>query len=197
METEVLEYPSGAPPRRARVRVLVPVEGGTVAVVLIMRQFAGEGGIVKPWETTEAHIDLRHARAGMSTSLLRQIPMGEVERRAVEALAGDKPRVVDRLAEEIEFAGLVGPRDSTLRLVGAVYTDEVQRGGNPVQEVAKAFNISRSSATRWVRKARDAGFIKALEREANTQKFNYLTKEQREEMLRSARQRGEPDDSKA
>lgn len=182
MDVDVLEYPKGGPPRRARAVVRVPIDGATVVVELHLVQFAGEGGTAKPWETSELRLDLRHAH-GLSTSVIRQIPFSEVERTAVEAIAGDRPRVADRLAEEIEHAGLVGPRPSTLRLVGAVYEDELERGGNPVQEIAKAFGISRSSATRWVRRARDDGYIGRLEREPSKKDFNYLTKEQRAAML--------------
>lgn len=184
MDVEVLEYPHGAPPRRGRVRVTVPVDAGKVIIEMKMLQRVGEGGSVKPWETVEAGMDFTHARGNMSTSAMRQIPFAEVERRATEAIEGDKPRVAEVLAQDIEYAGLVGPRDSTLKLVGAVYQDEVQRGGNPVQEIAKAFNISRSSATRWVRRARDQGFIVELEREASAGEFNYLTAEQRADMLK-------------
>lgn len=162
----------------------VPVDAGKVIIEMKMLQRVGEGGTVKPWETVEAGMDFTHARGNMSTSAMRQIPFAEVERRATEAIEGDKPRVADVLAQDIEYAGLVGPRDSTLKLVGAVYQDEVQRGGNPVQEIAKAFNISRSSATRWVRRARDQGFIGELEREASAGEFNYLSAEQRADMLK-------------
>ena len=47
----------------------------------------------------------------------------------------------------------------TLESVAAVHRQAVTRGSAPVKAVEREFRVSRPTATRWVRKAREAGLI--------------------------------------
>ena len=100
----------------------------------------------------------------MSNDILRGFPTASVTRRAVidaiESYTGEPylqlPSGVLKAAKE------AGPVNSTLKLVAEIYSFWERVGGNPIAEITEAFKISRSTATRWVRKARDEGYIDRL-----------------------------------
>ena len=56
-----------------------------------------------------------------------------------------------------------GPVDDTLREVAAVYRLAYVAGEAPLKSVVSAFDIPRSTASRWVAAARDKGFLGASE----------------------------------
>lgn len=118
------------------------------------------------WYTVQVAITACIPGWSVSAQTLRLIRLGELASQATRIIAGSSTRFVDDHAEEIALAGRIGGReDRTFQLVGGVYEDELRRGGKPVQTIAEAFGVSRGTATRWVRKARDLGYISALESE--------------------------------
>lgn len=105
----------------------------------------------------------------VTPTMLRQIRLGELATQAVQLITPHSIRFVDRYEPEITLAGRIGGKEEkTFQLVGGVYEDELRRGGKPVQTIAEAFGVSRGTATRWVRKARDLGYIAALESERSS-----------------------------
>lgn len=163
MDIEVLGHPDEdyGPPNFAEVRATladVPV----IATALLVQEGGGGGGDLKPWEIRELKIE--HKTGGPITStLLRRIPVAEVLSEALRAINpvmhfGFSKRDIDAAMER-------GPDPETLRLVAKVYEAARLQRGNPVAEVVDVFTISRSTATRWVRKAVDAGYIVRLARE--------------------------------
>lgn len=118
------------------------------------------------WRTVQVAITAGIPGWSVNAMTLRLIRLGELAPQAVRIVTGATTRFVDEHVEEIALAGRIGGReDRTFRLVGLVYEDELQRSGKPTQTVAEAFRVSRGTATRWVRKARDLGYISALESE--------------------------------
>ena len=118
------------------------------------------------WHVVHVSITAQIPGWGVSGLTLRQIRLGELSTQAVQLIEGEKTRFIQEHADEIVLAGRIGGKEEkTFQLVGGVYDDELRRGGKPVQMVAEAFGVSRGTATRWVRKARDLGYIAALESE--------------------------------
>ena len=136
-------------------------------VVLEMESDADEHDPHTPyWYTVNVHIGAAIPGWAVSALTLRQIRLGELASQAVRIINGAATRYAEEHADELALAGRIGGKeDRTFRLVGDVYEDELRRGGKPVQTIAEAFGVSRGTATRWVRKARDLGYINALESE--------------------------------
>lgn len=118
------------------------------------------------WHVHQVAVTAQVPGWSVSAVTLRQVKLGELATEAVQIIEGGAARFIQEHADEIALAGRIGGKEEkTFRLVGGVYEDELRRGGKPVQMVADAFGVSRGTATRWVRKARDLGYIAALESE--------------------------------
>lgn len=88
---------------------------------------------------------------------LRGIPVAEVLRLAVISAIN----VAASMTAEGMPVGPVdaGPTDEMLRWVARVYRVALLMGDPPTQSVASGFKIPRSTAGRWVTRARDRGFL--------------------------------------
>ena len=60
---------------------------------------------------------------------------------------------------EVARARAEGPTDESLRLVAHIHQTAAAIGDSPVKAVVNSIGISRPTATRWVRKAREKGFL--------------------------------------
>lgn len=158
MDVEVLEYPRGGAPRRGAARIKVDAQGVELfADVHVTQERDGAKG-VKPWEVRGLFLERRDGGAVTST-IIRRVPVNELLTQTIAAFSADRPGITTARLDELRDAGARGLSEKTLRLVAAVYEEIALQRGNPVQEIVHAFNISRSTATRWIRRARDAGFL--------------------------------------
>lgn len=165
MDTEVLEYPRGGAPRRGRVRVSnLDAQGVSLVVDLLLVQDRDGAKNVKPWEVRSLRVE-RADDGPVNSTLIRRVPVTELLTQAIAAFGGERPKITVARRDELRDAGDRGLSDNTLTLVGKVYEEVALQQGNPVQEIVDAFGISRSTATRWIRRARDMGYISALESE--------------------------------
>ena len=140
-------------------------EGSNVIVELEGSEEPFDPGVLM-WHVVSVMIATAVPGWAVTPTMLRQIRLGELATQAVQLIQPQTIRFVDRYEPEITLAGRIGGKEErTFELVGGVYEDELRRGGKPVQTVAEAFGVSRGTATRWVRKARDLGYISALESE--------------------------------
>lgn len=164
MDVEVLEDPRGGAPRRGSVRIGVKADGLPLIIDLhAVQERDGTTG-VQPWEVRGLYIQ-RKDGGPLSSTIIRRVPVAELLSVAINAWGDESRNRLAAAALEMREAGRQGPTDMTLHLVADVYSSELMRRGNPVQAVADAFEISRSTATRWVRRARDAGHLELMERE--------------------------------
>lgn len=166
MDVEVIEGPNEdfPPPWDATARVRldkVPL----LVTVTIHQGVEEETGLSRPWEVRSLAVEHTSGEAITST-LLRSVPVAEVLSAVVDEAS--PPGFVLYGSgvphDDLPAAGKRGPVDETLRLVGLVYDNARLQGGNPVQEVAQKFEISRSTATRWVRRATDRGHVQHMAR---------------------------------
>lgn len=58
-------------------------------------------------------------------------------------------------------AGRAGPGPEHLRAVGVIYTTAYACGGSPRRAVMERLNLSRTTANRWIRMAREEGLLLA------------------------------------
>lgn len=140
-------------------------EGSNVIVELEGSEEPFDPGVLM-WHVVSVTIATAVPGWTVTPTMLRQIRLGELATQAMQLITPHAIRFVDRYEPEITLAGRIGGKEErTFELVGGVYEDELRRGGKPVQTIAEAFGVSRGTATRWVRKARDLGYISALESE--------------------------------
>jgi hypothetical protein len=99
----------------------------------------------------------------VTSESLRTIPLRRLVRLAVEEAGditgwSDKDYLLLRPGEGARFAGK-GPTDSNLLIAAYVYAIAALSGGTPAKAVAEAFAIEQRTASNWVRKARDRGYL--------------------------------------
>lgn len=128
-------------------------------------------------------LEVRTEDGSVGGEMLRRIPVARLLRMAVTAAARklepkregepdpDEPWVRDMPStERMEFyrdyaKGARAPRrgslltDENLRQVAELYRAAIKRGDPPTQMVAEAMHVARSTAARWVGKARERGFL--------------------------------------
>lgn len=127
----------------------------------------------------------RHGPQQLTATLLRQLPFSRLEREARVALRdlvrnvvrGPKEpaelrRAAGRVAGQLLDAGSV-PRYSVdhFREVARIYADAWDEGDPPTKAVAEAFGAERSTAAKWVAKARQLGFLTPTEKRRAGGKF--------------------------
>jgi hypothetical protein len=74
-------------------------------------------------------------------------PLTGGERDALEERFGRRPRRGSPIT------------DANLNAVAERYREALERGDPPTQSVARELNVARSTAARWVTKARERGFL--------------------------------------
>ena len=108
--------------------------------------------------------DPRIGAAEINTEMIRAVPIQDFFLHGLEALKKhlDMDGAMALSSSDLLTAAKDGPTDSTLELVGRYYTVLADSGENPVTTIANDAGISRSTATRWVKKARELGFIDTM-----------------------------------
>ncbi|GLZ05000.1 hypothetical protein Acsp03_24660 [Actinomadura sp. NBRC 104412] len=103
--------------------------------------------------------------AEVTGEVLRSIPLATILRdgvmdalRATLLLSGARPPV---------DAGKTGPTTETLRWVARIYRLAVLLGDAPTQAVASGLGVPRSTAGRWVTRARDRGLLTVVDPRAS------------------------------
>lgn len=86
-------------------------------------------------------------KGGMTSTVLRDIPIEWCRRKAVEALIGPMPTLS-------AMAGST-PDSETLRAVLHTYRVAEMHAAYPANEVQKRFGLSKATATRWIARARE------------------------------------------
>lgn len=163
MQIEVEDYPDDdigePPPYTAKTRAHLDDLGLTVTLDLI--QYGTDEMNLRPWQVRSLTVEASDG-APVTSVLLRRIPVRELLERSVNKMTPILITVDS--AVDLKAAGLRGPDDETLRLVGKLYDHTLFQAGSPVQFIVDQFGISRSTATRWVKRARDAGYIQGSAR---------------------------------
>jgi hypothetical protein len=98
---------------------------------------------------------IREAVNGASMKITETLPDGAqviepltpAEREALDERFGRRPRRGSPIT------------DDNLRGVAERYSEALKRGDPPTQSVARELNVARSTASRWVAKARERGFL--------------------------------------
>lgn len=108
--------------------------------------------------------DPRLGTPEINTEMIRAVPVQDFFLHGLEALKKhlDMDGALTLSSSDLFNAAKDGPTDSTLELVGRYYTVLADSGENPVTTIANDAGISRSTATRWVKKARELGFIDTM-----------------------------------
>jgi hypothetical protein len=109
------------------------------------------------------------ANAEITGGLLRKVPVAQLMREALKASANEVQLLPGGgLKVEVGFSGeheIRAPRsgsrltDEQLERVAETYREAEQRGHAPTQAVADQFHLARSTAARWVSKARERGML--------------------------------------
>lgn len=99
----------------------------------------------------------------VTSESLRTIPLRRLVRLAVEEAGditgwSDQDAVLLRPGDGAPFAK-EGPTDPNLLLAAYVYAIAALSGGAPAKSVAEAFGIELRTASNWVRKARERGYL--------------------------------------
>lgn len=135
---------------------------------MVRLDLAIEGGRL---EVAKLTCSRRRGEPLLTTEELRRIPVAWLIREAAEwILFEDNGKGVAKTAhvlDEIDFEGLAaeGPVDESLEYVAAIYRLAWMCHDDPTKAVRERFGIPRSTAARWVAKAREKGFLgEALDR---------------------------------
>ena len=101
----------------------------------------------------------------VDSELLRHVGVAEVLPHVVaptmKRAERDGGRVTIRLGSLVpeSFDASQGPTDEALRVTASLYAASAAVGLAPLQAVVDVLGLTRSTAGRWVRKARDAGLL--------------------------------------
>lgn len=134
----------------------------------------GLSGSQVPFVTTglrikQAGVGRRLGWEGVTGTLLRKIPLGRYTEEASRLLFEDLRRrdgsSPQRDPNGLKRAAEAGPTDSVLRVVGELYAEALMEGGAPAKRIAQQLGLSPATATRWIRRARDKGYVAALKSE--------------------------------
>ena len=144
-----------------------------VELDLVADQLAQDGA-PSPFVTTavrvsHAGIGRKLGWRGITSTLFRKIPVAGLSesagREMNERLKG-RGVVRERNSEALRKLAKRGPKDDeVLRLVGQLYTEALVGSPSPARDIAERLGLSQATATRWIRKSRDRGYISALRSE--------------------------------
>jgi len=96
-------------------------------------------------------------------TVFRALRLQELQRAALARALhgrGGMPALLETLtAEEAELTRLRGPVPSSLETTGRIYTAAVVSRLDPAKQVETVLKMPRSTAIRWIRLSKDAGYI--------------------------------------
>lgn len=114
-------------------------------------------------ECRELKCTRERADVALTTETLRQVPVGRLIQDAAEIVVSDEDlrMQIHLLSEELDYESIAkaGPVPETLEWVAVVYRFAYAVHEDPTKKVAERFAVSQSTATRWVRKARELGLL--------------------------------------
>ena len=151
------------------------VDGARMRVQLdLVADQLAQDGAPSPFVTTavrvsHAGIGRKLGWRGITSTLFRKIPIAGLSesagREMNERLKG-RGLVQEWSPEDLRKMAERGPRDEeVLRLVGQLYTEALVGSTSPARDLAEKLGLSQATATRWIRKSRDRGYISALRSE--------------------------------
>lgn len=151
------------------------VDGARMRVELdLAADRLAQDGSPSPFVTTavrvsHAGIGRKLGWRGITSTLFRKIPVAGLSESAGRAL---RERLLGRGvvrewdADDLKELAKRGPNDDeVLRLVGRLYTEALVGSVSPARDLAQTLGLSHATATRWIRKSRDRGYIAALRSE--------------------------------
>lgn len=114
-------------------------------------------------ECKELKCTVRDGDDELTSEAIRQIPVRLLIQEAAEYVLQDEvPRKrVQYILEDLDYQTLVsrGPTPETLEWVAVIYRFAYACHDDPTKSVVERFGIPRSTAGRWVAKAREQGFL--------------------------------------
>lgn len=151
------------------------IDGARMRVELdLVADLLAQEGAPSPFVTTavrvsHAGIGRKLGWRGITSTLFRKIPVAGLTesagREMNERLKG-RGLVQERSSEELRNLAKRGPKDDELlRLVGQLYTEALVGSTSPARDIAEKLGLSQATATRWIRRSRDRGYIAALRSE--------------------------------
>ena len=151
------------------------VDGARMRVELdLVADLLAQDGAPSPFVTTavrvsHAGIGRKLGWRGITSTLFRKIPvagLSEAAGREMDKRLKGRGLVQERNFEELRDLAKRGPKDDeVLRLVGQLYTEALVGSTSPARDIAEKLGLSQATATRWIRRSRDKGYITALRSE--------------------------------
>lgn len=139
-------------PIPARVTITSDETGHTVEIVAEYRADSGR------YEAERVTVRRGTADDEVTGESLRLVAVAGIMRQGiVRALFEDRPYLAP-VPAEVDVSK-TGPTDETLSMVAELYSLALLLGDGPTQRVAEALRIPRSTAGRWVTRARDRGLL--------------------------------------
>ena len=93
----------------------------------------------------------------VTSEVLRQIPVAQIVTLAVLDALG----TLTLMGTDFRALRATGPTDDTLKTVASVYRLAYLTSARPTAYVRETFEVSKSTASRWVQLARSKGFLGA------------------------------------
>lgn len=114
-------------------------------------------------------VDVQAAEGQAITgTILRSVPVHELARYALSGVLmrridgrDDAWAHVDGLSIDPDAVRAAGPTDESLRVVADIYEIARLMGLPPARQVEKDLGLPRTTASKWVRKAREKGILEA------------------------------------
>jgi hypothetical protein len=156
-EPETIDIGDGAViPARLGSKGTFAIDGAVFEVVVDARYDPSAGRYLVE------HVAMTAREGGEVTGeVLRRVKLAEslrlIARAAMSPYEADWPR---------ELAA-AGPTTETLRAVAQIYRVALLAGDAPTQAVAERLGVPRSTAGRWVTRARDRGFLTVVDPRAS------------------------------
>lgn len=103
----------------------------------------------------------------VTSAKLRQLPIKELTRAVIERHVGERDAEQGSVSfgaalldpQEVEMIRLRGPVDESLRVAASIYELARMTGLPPAREVEKVLGMPRTTVSKWIRRARDRGFL--------------------------------------
>lgn len=114
-------------------------------------------GLVRPVSVKLSSRDGKALRSGD----MRTVPLAELTANALHTLLKSSTGILDNVIDEEErdYLKAMGPIDRSLKGVAQTYRLAQMLGFAPAKTVEQIMDLSPATATRWIRKAREKGFL--------------------------------------